>query len=204
MATRYCAVGLFDRRMEIRQLVGRRESGAESASTSTAASTHASHRRSRGAGSSTWLLPRRRTRLSSRAKPCRKIENDVETPAVRRGRQLRPGASADGRRGPDRRRRSGVHEPAAGGDLLPRLPRHGLRHLRIVDVELHGEDRRAQLPLCRRAGLRLARVPAQFDLCAHATASRRRPTSRASASACRNISSPPASGRASSWRTITA
>ena len=34
---------------------------------------------------------------------------------------------------------------AAGGDLLPRLPQHGFRHLRIVDVELHGEDRRAAI-----------------------------------------------------------
>jgi 4,5-dihydroxyphthalate decarboxylase len=36
------------------------------------------------------------------------------------------------------------------------------------------------------------------------TASRRPPICGAGASACRNISSPPASGRASSWRTITA
>ena len=31
----------------------------------------------------------------------------------------------------DRRRRSGVHEAGAGGDLLPRVPHPGFRHLRV-------------------------------------------------------------------------
>ena len=59
-------------------------------------------------------------------------------------------------------------------------------------------------PYVGRAGLRLAGVPSQLDLCAPRPRSSRPPTSRASASGCRNISSPPASGRASSWRTTTA
>ena len=36
----------------------------------------------------------------------------------------------------------------------------GLRHLRTVDVELHGQDRAGQLSLCRRAGVRVARCSA--------------------------------------------
>ena len=92
----------------------------------------------------------------------------------------------------------------AGGDLLPRLPRRGVRHLRMVAVELHGEDRAGQLSLCRGAGLRVAHVPPHLDLCAAPTASRSRRTSRAARSACRNISSPPTSGRAPSWKTTSA
>ena len=39
-------------------------------------------------------------------------------------------------------------------DLLSRISQHGFRYLRIVDVELHGQDSRRQLPLCRRARFR--------------------------------------------------
>ena len=74
----------------------------------------------------------------------------------------------------------------------------------MLAVELHGEDRGRQLPLCRRAGVRVAHVPPHLDLCAAPTASRSRRTSRARRSACRSISSPPTSGRARSWRTISA
>ena len=52
----------------------------------------------------------------------------------------------------------------------------GLRHLRVLAVELHGEDRGGQLSLCRRAGLRVADVPPHLDLCAAPTASRSRRT----------------------------
>ena len=55
----------------------------------------------------------------------------------------------------------------AGGNLLPRVPQRGLRHLRMLAVELHGQDRGRQLPLCRRAGVRVADVPPHLDLCAH-------------------------------------
>ena len=106
-------------------------------------------------------------RLSSPGNLYRKIEGDVETETIRGDRQLRPGAPAVRRGGADRRGRARVHDAAAGGDLLPRLPHHGFRHLRTVDVELHGQDRAGQLPLCRHAGVRVADVPPQLHLCAH-------------------------------------
>ena len=87
--------------------------------------------------------------------------------SLRRDRRLRPQPAADRRRGADRRRRSGFHEALSGGNLLPRVPQPGLRHLRMLAVELHGEDRGGRLPLRRRAGLRVADVPPHLDLCAH-------------------------------------
>ena len=74
----------------------------------------------------------------------------------------------------------------------------------LLAVELHGEDRGRQLSLCRRAGVRVARCSATPRSMCAPTASRSRRTSRARRSACRNISSPPTSGRAPSWRTISA
>ena len=71
------------------------------------------------------------------------------------------------RAGADRRRRSGIHGARSGRNLLPRLPPCRIRHLRIVDVELHGQDRAGNVPLCRRAGLRVARLPPHLDLCAY-------------------------------------
>ena len=111
------------------------------------------------------VAPMATGRLSSRANPCRKINQDVETPVVRRGRQLRPRASVDGRRvqidGVDP-----VFMNLPPEEIFFRASAAGFRHLRIVDVEHDGEDRGRQLPLCGRAGLRLAGVPAQLDLCA--------------------------------------
>ena len=52
----------------------------------------------------------------------------------------------------------------------------GFRHLRVLAVELHGEDRGGQLSLCRRAGVRVAHVPPHLDVCAAPTASRSRRT----------------------------
>src|SRR3954447_16633563 len=87
-------------------------------------------------------------RLSSRSKTCRKIESDVETQIIRWNRQLRSGPAAVRRGGADRRRRSGVHDLAAGGNFLPRLSHHGFRYLRAVEVKLHRQEAEGHKPLC--------------------------------------------------------
>ena len=115
---------------------------------------------------SSWLLSQTRqgylaaARLAERLKAMSKLKLSI------RNRQLRPGAPAVRRGGADRRGRSGLYDTAAGGDFLSRLSHHGFRYLRIVDVELHRQDGAGHQPLCRRAGVRVARIPAQFDLCA--------------------------------------
>jgi len=88
---------------------------------------------------------------------------DDSIESVGRGRRLRSHASAHRRRCPDRWRRSGVYDAAAGGDIFPRVPARRVRHLRVVAIELHAEDRRWRLPLCRRTGVPLAGVPAHRD-----------------------------------------
>src|SRR6185503_10994101 len=54
----------------------------------------------------------------------------VQAQSLGRDRRLRPQPPADGRRGPDRRRRSRIHETVPGGDFLPRLQNRGFRYLR--------------------------------------------------------------------------
>ena len=136
-------------------------------------------------------------RLSSRGKTCRKIESNVETQIIRRDRQLRPGPPAVRRRGADRRRRSGVHDACrrrrfSSAPSAPWISTSANCRCRAS----RSRPRRATVPMsaCRRSCR--ARSGTTRSMCAP-TASRSRRTSRASGSACRNTSSPPASGRAS-------
>src|SRR5207244_6897828 len=115
-----------------------------------------------GQSTATWLPLLTGQRYLASAKLAERWREHVKTEVVRGDRQLRPRPPSVRRRRPDRWGRPGVHATAAGGDLLPRLPHGRFRYLRIVDVELHGQDRARRVPLCRGAGLRLARVPPQF------------------------------------------
>ena len=114
-------------------------------------------------------IPRQSTRLlrwrqeGYLAAPSAKDQKDVEAPVVRRGRRLRPRASAlmDGAVQVD------------GVDGVMNLPPEEIffRAFRSMDFDIcelsmssfSGENRRRQLSLCGRAGLRLTRIPPQLD-----------------------------------------
>src|SRR5262249_40086804 len=77
-----------------------------------------------------------------------------------RGRRLRSGAPAGRWQCPDRRRRSGFHAAGTRGNLFPGISSRRFRYLRAVDEQLHGEISKQRLPICRRAGVSVALVPA--------------------------------------------
>ena len=159
---------------------------------------------SAGGARTSWLLRRCRQGYLTTAKLERKIKRDVETHLsvaigdYDRNRPLIDGAvQIDGV--------DPVFMTLSPEEIFFRAFRS--QDFDICELSLSsfdGQDRgRATAPMsaCRRscrgcsATLRSRCAP---------TASRSRTTSRARASACRNTSSPPTSGRARSWRTITA
>ena len=151
------------------------------------------------------VLPRRfRPRASA---SCRAVAEDNRMPklelSVATGDYDRVRPLIDGTRC-HRRRRARVHDARAGGDLLPGVPARGVRHCRIVALQFHGADGPRRQPLCRRARVPLARLPALGRFTSAPTAaSARQPISRAARSVSPNISSPPMSGSAPSSTTIS-
>ena len=83
------------------------------------------------------------------------------------GLRLRPHPRHFRRTRADRGLRRHRRQSGAGGGLSPRLQVSGIRHQRNFHEQLHHDDRARRCALRRRAGLRLAAVPAQRHLYPH-------------------------------------